>query len=490
VIGDINQISNYWANIRPYMDNPPDFFGVTDTGLPDGCQVEQAHVLHRHGSRYPTSEAIDYGTIYAFFLKILVILSTGNSSFTGPLSFLNTWTLRLGYESLVPNGAAMVYKSAVDFWNTYGRILYKAQPAQTYYDGTGQPKILLRANSVTRIYESALHWAEGFFGLYNITNEYTLLIIPSSLGVNNTLASTMICTNFLLSSASMNYTPLFDYISLYLTNATNRLSVDAPSNADLTVTDTLAMQLACAYEYSALGSSDFCSLFTLNEWRGFEQIFNVLFYSSYSYGGFTSRAQGIGYVEELIARLNKQYINVSDSTVNSTLDSSPATFPLNQLFYLDMASDTSIVTVLTALSFDYFRESVTFAYPQPDNRHFRISSMVPFAAKLITEKIGCVSPSPTSTNSNRTEYSQTQYGYSSAEATYKFIRMRLNNGILPLDTIRGGLCSVGRTDGLCPMENFLSSQMNASLLANFQYVCYGENVYNAATFTGDGTILT
>ncbi len=60
-------------------------------------------------------------------------------------------------------------------------------------------------------------------------------------------------------------------------------------------------------------------------------------------------------------------------------------------------------------------------------------------------------------------------------------------GILPLNTIRGDFCSVGRTDGLCPMNNFLSSQKNASVLANYQYVCYSNYTYNATTFTGDGT---
>lgn len=48
------------------------------------------------------------------------------------------------------------------------------------------------------------------------------------------------------------------------------------------------------------------------------------------------QAQGIGYVQELLSRLMNQTIPVSNSSVNSTMDSDPATFPLGQPFYLDM----------------------------------------------------------------------------------------------------------------------------------------------------------
>jgi hypothetical protein len=57
--------------------------------------------------------------------------------------------------------------------------------------------------------------------------------------------------------------------------------------------------------------------------------------------------------------------------------------------------------------------------------------------------------------------------------------MRLNNGIVPLSSIRGGACA-GRTDGLCSLTNFLTSQKNATSLANYQYACF-------ANYTGSVT---
>lgn len=65
--------------------------------------------------------------------------------------------------------------------------------------------------------------------------------------------------------------------------------------------------------------------------------------------------------------------------------------------------------------------------------------------------------------------------------------MRLNNGILPLDTIRGGKCS-GRSDGLCGMEDFLASQYQAEELANYQFSCFAnytlKNPTNGTDYDG------
>lgn len=50
--------------------------------------------------------------------------------------------------------------------------------------------------------------------------------------------------------------------------------------------------------------------------------------------------------------------------------------------------------------------------------------------------------------------------------------MRLNSGILPLVTIRGGFCE-GRTDGMCSLTNFMNSQNGLERLANYDYACFG-----------------
>lgn len=47
IIDDLNVISRHWGQMSSYHDNRPDYFGVKEVGLPDGCGIEQVHVLHR-----------------------------------------------------------------------------------------------------------------------------------------------------------------------------------------------------------------------------------------------------------------------------------------------------------------------------------------------------------------------------------------------------------------------------------------------------------
>ena len=230
----------------------------------------------------------------------------------------------------------------------------------------------------------------------------------------------------------------------------------------------------CAYETNYLGSSDFCGgLFTEDEWAGFELTLEQEYYYDYAWGNPTGRAQGIGYLQELMARLTNQPITSSNSSVNSSLTNNTRDFPLGQKLYADFSHDDIIISVLTAASVDYFREppSLTQFPPDPD-RHFILSHLTPFAARLVTEVIGCGSSNPAPQSSYRTYYSPTQYGYDPENATEKFIRMRLNNGIIPLSTIRGGFCG-NRTDGLCSKSAFLDSQANAYEQSNYDYVCFG-----------------
>lgn len=61
LITDIPTISRYWGQISPYADNAEDFFGVHVAGIPNGCQIEQAHLLQRHAQRFPTGGDDDGG---------------------------------------------------------------------------------------------------------------------------------------------------------------------------------------------------------------------------------------------------------------------------------------------------------------------------------------------------------------------------------------------------------------------------------------------
>ncbi|KAI7340949.1 3-phytase [Hortaea werneckii] len=302
---------------------------------------------------------------------------------------------------------------------------------------------------------------------------FDVLVVPEGGIENNTLASYDSCYEDLLQSAYLgDLDLLFQYVPLYIGNATARLNQYTPDGFTFNNNDTYAMQSICAYEHAYIGMSDFCSLFTEDEWSAFEQTLDIEYYYDYSFGSPTGRAQGLGYQQELVARLTGQYIINSNSSVNSSLTNNPQDFPLERPFYVDFSHDDIIVSVLTSMSIDYFREHPDLSqYPPDPNRHFLLSHMTPFGARLITEVIGCAAPEPEPVHEHRTTYYPTQYGYDPTNAPHKFIRMRLNDGILPLDTIRGGFCE-GRPDGLCAKDDFLASQYEAVKLANYDFACF------------------
>jgi hypothetical protein len=218
--------------------------------------------------------------------------SNSTASFTGPLRFLNDYTYIMQDTGLLTGlGAVTEFQSGVNFWNRYGRTLYNASIAQkqynaTYENGTARPQIVLRTTSQSRIENSQINWALGFFGpsftttpdpkLSNWTDPFRVVIIPEGGSENNTLASYDSCFNdYNTVPGYLGDLDLFTYLPRYLGPATARMQQYAPSGFAFTVNDTYAMQSICAYEYNYIGMSSFCNLFTADEWAGFENTLDI-----------------------------------------------------------------------------------------------------------------------------------------------------------------------------------------------------------------------
>lgn len=199
-IDDAEYISHHWGQLSTYRFNSPRLFGVKDVGLPDGCQIEQVHLLQRHAERFPhPGDAQDGLNIERFTAKVMKAFENGKR-FTGPLAFLNSWRNTLGGEFLTGTGAMSEIAAGVHFWNTYGRMLYNASEGQLgYQPGEVDRRPLLRSTTQSRIHNSLNNWALGFFGpsyqelpqfTANWTENFRTLLIPEvEPGAwNNTLA--------------------------------------------------------------------------------------------------------------------------------------------------------------------------------------------------------------------------------------------------------------------------------------------------------------
>ena len=121
--------------------------------------------------------------------------------------------------------------------------------------------------------------------------------------------------------------------------------------------------------------SPFCDLFTVDEWHQYSyyQTLGKCFedqsisrsniipanrsagkYYGYGPGNALGPTQGVGYVNELIARLINSPVDDQTST-NSTLDSNPSTFPIgpNYPVFADFSRDITMTAIFFAMNFYY-----------------------------------------------------------------------------------------------------------------------------------------
>jgi hypothetical protein len=195
--------------------------------------------------------------------------------------------------------------------------------------------------------------------------------------------------------------------------------------------------------------SPFCALFTLSEFEQFEysgdldKYYKTGYVNNYPtilpqmfirccfferYGQPLGRVQGVGYVNELIARLTGKPVRDHTQT-NRTLDSSPITFPLNRTIYVDFSHDNQMIAIYCAIGLFPTTHPPSSSLPDP-NRRWITSRLVPFSARMVAEKLVC----------GRKEY----------------VRIWVNDALQPLK-----FCGANRRDGLCELDAFVESQVYA-----------------------------
>jgi hypothetical protein len=62
-----------------------------------------------------------------------------------------------------------------------------------------------------------------------------------------------------------------------------------------------------------------------------------------AFGSPVARVQGIGWIQELVARLTQTPIATHNSSTNSTLNDNPITFPLGQSLYVDATHEVVVL---------------------------------------------------------------------------------------------------------------------------------------------------
>ena len=136
--------------------------------------------------------------------------------------------------------------------------------------------------------------------------------------------------------------------------------------------------------------SKFCHLFTEVEWEQYGYYQSLTKFYGYGPGNPLGATQGVGYVNELIARLTQTPVNDHTNT-NSTLNSDPKTFPLDRRLYVDFSHDNDMLSIFSALRFFDSTTSLdrSKVMTPEETAGFSAAWAVPFSARLVVEKMQC-----------------------------------------------------------------------------------------------------
>ncbi|RDW92094.1 hypothetical protein BP5796_01488 [Coleophoma crateriformis] len=396
-----------WGQYSPYFSVPSNI----SAEIPAQCEVTFAQILSRHGARDPTSSKTK------LYNATIQKIQSGATAYGAGYTFLKDYEYTLGADDLSVFGQQQMINSGTKYFNRYKSLAKHYDP-------------FVRSSGSDRVVESAYNFTQGFHkariasGAGDSAYPYNVVIISEDSGFNNTLDHGL-CTSFEDGyDSTIGDSAQAIWAAIFTPNITARLNGNLPG-ANLTMAETIHMMDLCPFTTvsSEIGViTKFCSLFTEAEWRNYDYYESLGKYYGYGPGNPLGPTQGIGFTNELIARLTNTSVEDHTST-NSTLDGSETTFPLGRKLYADFSHDNDMTAIFSAMGL--FNSTPTLLNTTIETatqlNGYSASWTVPFAARAYFEKMSC------------------------AGHEEELVRVIINDRVVPLTTCGGdhlGRCSV------------------------------------------------
>ncbi|KAI0802034.1 histidine phosphatase superfamily [Irpex lacteus] len=413
-IGIPDEIQHQWGQYSPYHRagkyTPP----------PKGCELIQVNILQRHGIRYP-NEHDDYD-------ESVDRLMSAEKLRSSKLKFLKNYEYKLKEEALTPLGAQQSFESGVEAFRRYSHLV------------SSHTLPFVRASRKGRVVDSSGNWTIGFSVASNHHIHPTVDQILSE-SVNNTLYND--CPNASQAEEEKN-----TWLSVFTPPIVARLRKAAPK-ANITEQDVHNLMALCPFESLGLEKrSPFCGLFSEQEFREFEYFGDVEKYYKTGYGNPLGPIQGVGYVNELLARLagSSHYVSRDKTQHNHSLP-----FPLDRTVYVDFTHENSQVAVFAALGiFNVSKPLDLKKMPKEreGERKWVASRMVPFSGRMVVEKLVC--------EKGMTEGEEQFHETPVEDTDGTYVRVLVNDALQPLEFCGGK--KEGKWNGVCALDTFVESQ--------------------------------
>ncbi|KAF2674817.1 phytase [Microthyrium microscopicum] len=414
------ELSHLWGQYSPWFSVKSEI----SPDIPEKCTVTFAQVLSRHGSRDPTAGAtLKYAALIASTKTVV-------KSFPGKYAFLANYSYTLGADQLNHFGRQELINSGVKFYGRYKNLARKVSP-------------FVRSASQERVVESAQKFAQGYHNALlkdkshgKDSYPYPIVVISEDSGSNNTLNHGL-CTAFENGTVSVGDSAQKKWLSVFGPAIQKRLNNDL-KGANYSLSDVVSFMDLCPFETVASPTgvlSSFCVLFTKDEWKAYDYYESLGKFYGYGPGNPLGPTQGVGFTNELIARLTNTAVQDHTST-NHTLDSSASTFPFDKshVLFADFSHDNDLTGILAALGVYNKTKPLSNSTIETAKQAggYSASWTVPFASRIYFEKMTCG-------------------GKSSGKSNEELVRVIVNDRVLPLEQCKGD--KLGR----CTLQNFVNS---------------------------------
>ncbi|KAK7536406.1 3-phytase B precursor [Phyllosticta citribraziliensis] len=394
--------------------------------VPDGCEVEQVHMMSRHAERYPTFKAGDR------MLQMLNRIAEANITLRGDLQFVNDWQ----FISPEPSSHFEQLTTTGPFAGTLGAfttgVRLRTRYSHLFPPASSGKKTNFWAGDSERVIDTARYFAAGFFGL-DWKEHAQLHVIPETAELGaDTLTPGDTCVAYIndtVNGHDKGARMLAEYRATYLKHIRQRLLAENPS-IEFSDAELYSMQELCGFETTVRGRSAWCDVFTQDEWRSFEYARDVIHY--YRAGPGNRFGPLMGWL----------WLNAT----TNLLDQGPAAGP----FFISFVHDGDIIPMLAALDLFHDDEELPVTR-RADDRAWKTSQLTPMGGRTIFERLACKSRS-SETGGN--------------PAVDAFVRININDGVVAIPGCANG------PGGSCPLSDFANRVKDrGAALGNFNELC-------------------
>lgn len=411
-------IARHWGQYSP-------FFSLAEVSeispaVPKGCRVEFVQVLSRHGARYPTAHKSE---VYAELLQRIQDTAT---EFKGDFAFLRDYAYHLGADNLTRFGEEQMMESGRQFYHRYRE---QAREIVPFVRAAGSARVIASAEFFNRGFQDAKDRDPR--SNKDQAEPVINVIISEETGSNNTLDG-LTCP---AAEEAPDPTQPAEFLQVFGPRVLKKITKHMPG-VNLTLEDVPLFMDLCPFD--TVGSdpvlfprqlSPFCHLFTADDWMAYDYYYTLDKYYSHGGGSAFGPSRGVGFVNELIARMTGNLPVKDHTTVNHTLDDNPETFPLDAVLYADFSHDNTMTGIFSAMGLYNGTKPLSTSKIQPPTGAaadgYAASWTVPFAARAYVELLRC-----------ETETSSEEEEEEEEGEDEPFVRVLVNDRVVPLHGCR------------------------------------------------------